>query len=173
MKSVLITCLFFTWIFTFQISHAQDKKRFNLETLTGVDVNGLFAGPRMNYAQGKDGFLGFAFHMSLQEKEDFLPLEHIGFAVGIDFRLSHTFLAAPKINLEYRYNIGIARIGYLCYTDFHGKLDNRFSAEIGFSFFTLADLTYVHTFGFSNNPFNMGNDYVNLTISISLMNKDL
>lgn len=173
MRILFSTCLFFTWSFTFQTSYAQDKKRLNSEMMPGVDMDGLFAGLRINYAQGKDGFIGFAYHMSGQEMEDFLPLKHIGFAVGMDLRLSSVFLAAPKINLEYRYYIGIARVGYLCYTDFRGRPDNRISAEIGFSFFTLADLTYVHTFGFGNNPFNLGNDYINLTISIPLINKDL
>ncbi len=154
------------------VSFAQEKKRFSLKEEFGVDLDELNAGPRINYMQGKDGFLGLAFQVGWHETQ-YVPEKHFGFAVGSDFKFSRNFLMAPKVVLEYRYYVGIIRLGYLCYTNFGRNVDNRLSAEIGFSFLSIAELSYVHTFGFSANPFNLGSDYFNFTISIPVIMKTL
>ncbi|WP_300357040.1 hypothetical protein [Fluviicola sp.] len=137
-----------------------------------VSPDDLIGGPRINYMQGKDGFLGLAFNLGWHET-GYLPLKHVGFAIGSDIKLSNSLLMAPKITLEYRYLVGIVRLTYLYYTDFNRTFENRVSAEIGFSLLGFADLTYAHTFGFNNDPFNLGNDYFNLTISFPLIMKGL
>lgn len=156
----------------FSTMNAQEKPRFSFTEEFGVDFDELAAGPRINYMQGKDGFLGLAFNVGWHETE-YVPSKHIGFAIGSDFKLSKSFLMAPKVVLEYRYYLGILRLGYLYYTDFGREADHRLSAEIGFSFLSFGELSYVHTFGFNNNPFNLGSDYFNLTISIPVIMKTL
>lgn len=168
MKSVVFVISFVVSIFLVCNLYAQEEDRFSLIEELSVNPDELIGGPRVNYMQGKDGFIGLAFNLGWHES-DYIPVKHFGFAVGTDIRLSKSLLMAPKITLEYRYYIGILRVGYLCYTDFGRKLDNRISAEIGFSLFSFIDLTYVHTFGFNNDPFNLGNDYFNLTLSLPLI----
>lgn len=170
MKHRILTCLIFAIIGCSAPLFAQE--RFSDAEKLSVVPDELLGGPRINYMQGKDGFIGAAFHLGWHET-DYLPIKHFGFAVGSDFRLSKNLLMAPKISLEYGYYFGVIRVGYLCYTDFGRKLDNRLSAEIGLSLLSFVDLTYVHTFGFNNNPFNLGNDYFNLTISLPLVNSSL
>jgi hypothetical protein len=171
MKNLLIYSFIILSI-AFNKATAQHKRSyFSLREL-GVKPDELIGGPRLNYMQGKDGFLGAAFNLGWHES-DFLPLKHFGFAIGSDIKLSNSLLVAPKVTLEYLYYIGIIRVGYLYYTDFTRKFENRLSAEIGVSLLSFVDLTYVHTFGFNNNPFNLGNDYVNLRISIPLIIRDL
>ncbi len=149
--------------------HAQEDNHFSFIEEFGVVPDELIGGPRVNYMQGKDGFIGLAFNLGWHES-DYLPAKHLGFAVGTDLRLSKSLLMAPKVTLEYRYYIGIVRVGYLCYTDFGQRPDNRISAEIGISLLSFIDLTYAHTFGFNDrNPYNLGNDYINLTISLPLI----
>lgn len=171
MRYSILAFIFSLVSFSFSSIHAQYSDHFSIREL-GVSPDDLLGGPRVNYMQGKDGFLGLAFNLGWHET-GYLPLKHVGFAIGSDIKLSNAFLVAPKITLEYRYFIGIVRLGYLYYTDFSRKFENRLSAEIGFSLLSFADLTYVHTFGFNNNPFNLGNDYFNLTISIPLIMKSI
>lgn len=171
MRSSIRVCLFFILSLSFSPTHAQDSDHFRIREL-GVSPDDLIGGPRINYMQGKDGFLGLAFNLGWHET-GYLPLKHVGFAIGSDIKLSNSFLMAPKITLEYRYLIGIVKVGYLYYTDFNRKFENRISAEFGVSLLSFADLTYVHTFGFNNNPFNLGNDYFNLTISLPLIIKSI
>ncbi len=45
----------------------------------------------------------------------------------------------------------------------------RINYEIVLSFLGFVNLTYVQTFGSEKNPFNLGNDYVNLTVSVPLI----
>lgn len=161
-KYVLLFLLIFPVIGKVQ---AQSRNSFRKEF--GIDSDLLLAGLRVNYMQGKDGFVGGAFHMGWHET-NYLPVKHVGFAVGSDFKLAKDLLMAPKVTLEYGYYIGVIRVGYLCYTDLNGRTDNRISAEIGVSLLSFIDLTYVHTFGFNRNPFNLGNDYFNFTMSIPL-----
>lgn len=167
MKLRMLTCLFLL----FGLAPNEIRAQSFFRELV-VDPDDLIGGPRINYMQGKDGFVGLAFNLGWNET-GYLPLKHIGFAIGSDIKLSNSFLMAPKVTLEYRYLIGIVRLGYLYYTDFNRKFENRVSAEIGFSLIGFADLTYVHTFGFNNDPFNLGNDYLNLTISFPLIIKSL
>ncbi|WP_343747079.1 hypothetical protein [Fluviicola sp.] len=155
--------LFLLVFLVFEPVQAQSRESFGEEF--GIDPDFRIGGLRVNYMQGKDGFVGGAFHFGWHETE-YLPFKHVGFAVGSDFRLSKDLLMAPKVTLEYGYYFGVIRAGYLCYTDWNGRTDNRISAEIGFSLLSFVDLTYIHTFGFNHNPFNLGNDYVNLTINV-------
>lgn len=171
MKYLLICSFVVLSVIFNKVTAQRERNYFSIREL-GVEPNALIGGPRVNYMQGKDGFLGAAFNLGWHES-DFLPLKHFGFAIGSDIKLSNSLLVAPKVTLEYLYYIAIIRVGYLYYTDFSRKFENRLSAEIGVSLFSFADLTYVHTFGFNNNPFNLGNDYVNLTISIPLIIRDL
>lgn len=171
MKYLLIY-LFVILSVGFNKANAQHKRNYFSIRELGVSPDSFIGGPRFNYMQGKDGFLGAAFNLGWHEL-GILPLKHFGFAIGSDIKLSNSLLMAPKITLEYLYYFGLVRVGYLCYTDFGRKLDNRISAEIGISLWSFVDLTYVHTFGFNNNPFNLGNDYFNLTISLPLIIKDL
>ncbi len=172
MRSFVVFCLFFLFSLTFSAVNAQRERNYFSIRELGVSPNSLIGGPRFNYMQGKDGFVGLAFNLGWHE-EDFLPLKHIGFAVGTDIRLLGPLVMAPKVTLEYNYYFGIVRVGYLYYTDFSRKFENRISAEIGVSLLSFVDLTYVHTFGFNNDPFNLGNDYFNLTISLPLIIKNI
>lgn len=167
MKPIVI--ILFVTLFSQVQAFAQEKKHRSFKDW-GINPDQVWAGPRINYMQGKDGFAGLAFHLNWHEVEEIIPFRHVGFAVGSDFKLSPSFLMAPKVTVEYRFLIGIIRTGYSCYTDFGRSVDHRISAEIGLSLFSFADLTYVHTFGFNNNPFNLGNDYVNFTVTIPLKN---
>ncbi|WP_430405014.1 hypothetical protein [Fluviicola sp.] len=172
MKRSVVICLLLLFSLASNKTNAQRERNYFSIRELGVKPDGLIGGPRINYMQGKDGFAGLAFNLGWHES-DFLPLKHFGFAVGSDIRLSSPLVIAPKITMEYLYYFGLLRVGYLCYTDFGRKFENRISAEIGISLLSFADLTYVHTFGFNNNPFNLGNDYVNLTISLPLIMTNL
>ena len=170
MKYLLI-CLFVILTVAFnKVSAQRERNYFSIGDL-GVKPDGIMGGPRINYMQGTDGFAGLAFNLNWHEL-GILPIKHVGFAVGADIRLSAPLIMAPKITLEYFYYFVVMRAGYLCYTDFGRKLDNRISAEVGISLFGFVDVTYMHTFGLNNNPFNLGNDYVNLTVSLPLIMKD-
>lgn len=124
-------------------------------------------GVRVNYTQGKYGFLGGSATCMWHEI-GYVPESHIGFATGMDFRLTKSLLAAPKVTFEYRYVVGVVRIGYTCFTDFKSGFDHRISAEIGFSLLSFLDITYLHSFGSARNPFSLGNDYFNLVATIPL-----
>ena len=166
-ESLLITFLF---AMNSILPVRAQESRFSFADEFGVALDEFTAGPRVNYMQGKDGFIGLAFNAGWHET-GYVPMKHFGFAIGSDFKLSRDFLMAPKVVLEYRYYIGIVRAGYMCYTDFAGRADNRLSAEVGLSLFSIAEISYIHTFGSSANPFNLGNDYFNLTISIPVIMK--
>ena len=114
--------------------------------------------------------MGGGVLVTLDETEDNLAVKHWGLAVGSDFKLSRNFLMVPQVSLEYRCYPIVARMGYLCYTDF-GRMDQRLSAEIGVSFFGLMDLTYLRTFSFGNNPFHLGNNYFALRITTPIVGK--
>jgi hypothetical protein len=165
----LLVCLFVILSVAFNKVSAQRERNYFGDLR--VEPDGITGGPRINYMQGDEGFAGLAFNLNWHELA-ILPIKHVGFAVGADIRLSAPLIVAPKITLEYLYYFMLVRVGYLCYTDFGRKVDNRISAEIGISLFGFVDVTYVHTFGLDNNPFNLGNNYVNLTISVPLIIKD-
>ncbi|MNK12800.1 hypothetical protein D3C87_308760 [compost metagenome] len=160
----------FQWIiglfFCLSVSTGQAQIRLVKELRVAPDL--VLGGPRINYMQGKDGFIGLAFNLGWHET-NYFPVKHFGFAFGTDFKLSNSLLMAPKATLEYRYYFGVARLGYLHYTDLKGWFENRVSAEIGLSLLSFVEFTYVHTFGSEKNPFNLGNDYFNLTVSIPLI----
>ena len=124
-------------------------------------------GARVNYTQGKYGFLGCSGTFMWHEM-GYVPISHLGFSAGMDFRLTKSMVYAPKFTFEYRYVIGIARVGYSYLTDFKSDFEHRFSAEIGISLFSFLDITYLHSFGSRGNPFNLGNDYLNITATIPL-----
>ncbi|WP_343634602.1 hypothetical protein [Fluviicola sp.] len=133
--------------------------------------NGYFdtfwTGPRVSYMQGKHGFLGvsgaFMWH-----NIGYIPEAHIGFAAGMDFRLTKSAVYVPKLTFEGRYAVFLARVGYSYLTDFKSDSEHRFSAEIGFSLLSFLDITYLHSFGSKRNPFGLNNDYFNLTVTIPL-----
>ncbi|TSJ45500.1 hypothetical protein [Fluviicola chungangensis] len=127
----------------------------------------FLVGARVNYLQGKYGFLGLAGTFMWHEI-GYIPESHIGLAAGMDFRLTKSMVYAPKITFEYRYQIGVVRVGYTCFTDFKSEPDHRISAEIGFSLLSFLDITYLHAFGSDRNPFFLGNDYFNLVATIPL-----
>jgi len=127
----------------------------------------FFVGPRINYTQGKYGFLGasasFAWH-----EIGYAPQSHLGFSAGMDFRLTKSMVYAPKITFEYRYLIGVVRAGYHYFTDFKSEFEHRFSAEIGLSLLSFLDITYLHSFGSKRNPFQLEGSYLNVTATIPL-----
>jgi hypothetical protein len=127
----------------------------------------FLVGPRINYTQGKYGFLGasasFAWH-----ETGYVFESHIGISAGMDFRLTKSMVYAPKINVEYRYLIWVARVGYHYFTDFKSDSEHRISAEIGLSLLSFLDITYLHSFGSSRNPFQLNADYLNITATIPL-----
>lgn len=129
--------------------------------------NTFFVGPRINYTQGKYGFLGcsgaFMWH-----DIGYIFESHIGFSAGMDVRLTKSLVYAPKLTVEYRYFVFIARAGYQYFTDFKSDFEHRVSAEAGLSLFGFLDLTYLHSFGSNRNPFQLENSYLNLTATIPL-----
>jgi hypothetical protein len=127
----------------------------------------FLVGPRINYTQGKYGFLGLSGTCMWHEM-GYVPESHLGFSVGMDFRLTKSMVYAPKFTFEYRYVIGIARVGYSYFTDFKSDFEHRFSAEIGISLLSFLDITYLHSFGSSRNPFQLGSNYLNVTATIPL-----
>lgn len=137
----------------------------------GMEMMGPFdtflVGARVNYMQGKYGFLGCSGTFMWHEVGYVLE-SHLGFSAGMDFRLTKSLVYAPKFTFEYRYLIGIARVGYSYYTDFKSEADHRISAEIGISLLSFLDITYLHSFGAARNPFHLGNDYLNITATIPL-----
>lgn len=127
----------------------------------------FFVGPRINYTQGKYGFLG-ASGAFMWHNIGYIFESHIGFSAGMDVRVTKSMVYAPKITVEGRYLIGVARVGYSYLTDFKSDFEHRISAEIGFSLFGFVDLTYLHSFGSDRNPFQLENSYLNLTATIPL-----
>lgn len=127
----------------------------------------FLVGARVNYMQGKYGFLGCSGTFMWHEVGYVLE-SHLGFSAGMDFRLTKSTVYAPKIAFEYRYLIGIVRVGYSYYSDFKSDFDHRISAEIGISLLSFLDITYLHSFGSARNPFHLGNDYLNITATIPL-----
>ena len=127
----------------------------------------FLVGVRVNYIQGKYGFLGCSGTFMWHEVGYVLE-SHFGFSAGMDFRLTKSMVYAPKITFEYRYLIGITRVGYSYYSDFKSEADHRISAEIGISLLSFLDITYLHSFGSERNPFHLGNDYLNITATIPL-----
>lgn len=125
-------------------------------------------GARINFAQGKYGYLGAAFPLTWNAMYGW-PILHIGITPGMDINVSgSTTIFVPKISIEYQYLIGIARVGYQYFTDFSSRYENRVFLEAGLSFFSFFDVTYLHSFGFNGNPFNQGNGYFNLTLTLPI-----
>lgn len=146
----------------------------SLHSVSGDDLkrlNGKFdtflVGPRVNYTQGKYGFLGLSGSFMWHEVGYVLE-SHIGFAAGMDLRLTKAMVYAPKFTVEYRYVIGIVRVGYHYFTDFKSDFEHRISAEIGISLLSFLDITYLHSFGSSRNPFQLNSNYLNVTATIPL-----
>lgn len=132
--------------------------------LTGY-FDTFWVGPRINYIQGKYGFLGcsaaFMWH-----NIGYLPESHIGFSPGMDFRLTKSTVYAPKITFEARYIFFLARVGYSYLTDFKSDFEHRISTEIGLSLLSFLDITYLYSFGSVRNPFGLNNHYLNVTVTI-------
>lgn len=133
---------------------------------TGV-FNTFWVGPRINYLQGKYGFLG-ASAAFMWHNIGYIPESHIGFSAGMDFRLTKSTIYAPKITVEGRYTFFLARVGYTYFTDFKSDFEHRISTEIGLSLISFLDITYLHSFGSERNPFGLNEDYLNLTLTIPL-----
>lgn len=145
---------------------------FSLRDELGVAPDELIGGPRINYMQGNASFIGLAFYLGWHEV-GYVPMKHFGFALGSDLRLSKSALIAPKFTAEYRYYFFLGRVGYAGYTDFHQRLDNRITTELGLTLYGFIDLTYMHLFGFSGNRYGLGNDYINFTVNLPLLMKTL
>jgi hypothetical protein len=96
MKLLVLILLFGVWGFYLQ---AQENDRFSLIEELRMAPDYLFSGPRINYMQGKDGFIVLAFNLGWHET-GYLPIKHFGFAVGTDLKLSKSLLMAPKVALE-------------------------------------------------------------------------
>ncbi len=139
------------------------KKDFELQGTFDT----FFVGARINYTQGKYGFLGCSGTFMWHEVGYVLE-SHLGFSAGMDFRLTKSVVYAPKFTFEYRYLIGIVRVGYHYFTDFKSDFEHRISAEIGISLLSFLDITYLHSFGSSRNPFQLGSNYLNVTATIPL-----
>lgn len=139
---------------------SKDKERYGT-------FNTFLVGPRINYIQGKYGFLGcsgaFMWH-----DINYIMESHLGFSAGMDFRLTKSTVYVPKVALEYRYFIFVARVGYTYFTDFRTDFEHRISAEIGLSLFGFLDVTYLHSFGSERNPFHLENDHLTITATIPL-----
>lgn len=131
---------------------------------TGI-FDTFWVGPRINYMQGKYGFLG-ASAAFMWHNIGYIPESHIGFSAGMDFRLTKSMVYAPKITAEGRYTFFVARVGYVYFTDFKSDFEHRISAEIGVSLLSFIDLTYLHSFGSKRNPFGLNDSYLNLTITV-------
>jgi hypothetical protein len=144
---------------TFSVSRKDLKMPSKFDT--------FLVGVRVNYMQGKYGFLGCSGTFTWHEM-DHIPLSHIGFSAGMDVRLSKSPVYVPKIAVEYRFLIVVVRAGYQYYSDFKSLDDHRISAEIGISLLSFLDITYLHSFGSGRNPFHLGNDYLNITATIPL-----
>ncbi len=129
--------------------------------------NTFLVGPRINYTHGKYGFLGCSGAFMWHEV-GYIFESHIGFSAGMDFRLSKSTVYVPKVTVEYRYLIGVVRVGYSYFTDFKSAFEHRFSSEIGFSVFGFLDITYMHSFGSKRNPFDLESGYLNITATIPL-----
>ena len=85
---------------------------------------------RINYIQGRYGYLGVAIPFTWNDIRD-APIPHIGFAAGIDLRLSKTLIYAPKFVVEAQIFPAIIRVGYQYYSDSDSHFDNRFLCVIG------------------------------------------
>lgn len=127
----------------------------------------FLVGARVNYMQGKYAFLGCSGTFMWHEVGYVLE-SHLGFSAGMDIRLTKSTIYVPKITFEYRYVIGIARVGYHYFTDFRSDFEHRISAEIGISLLSFLDITYLHSFGSSRNPFQLDSNYLNVTATIPL-----
>jgi hypothetical protein len=127
--------------------------------------NMIFLGPRVNYMPGNKSFIGIACPVNFQSV-DYILNSHFGLAVGMDIKLRKELLLAPKISVEYRYQLFLARMGYLYYTDLEAH-DHAVFGEVGISVMSFIDLTYVHVFH-DRNPFDLGADYFNLTLTLGL-----
>lgn len=142
--------------------NAQSKKG----NLSGI-FDTFWVGPRINYMQGKYGFLGVSAAF-MWHNIGYIPESHIGFSTGMDIRLTKSMVYAPKITVEGRYTIFLARVGYSYFTDFKSDFEHRISTEIGLSLMSFLDITYLHSFGSKQNPFGLNDDYLNLTLTIPL-----
>lgn len=127
----------------------------------------FLVGARVNYTQGKYGFLGLS-GTCMWHEVGYVLESHLGFAAGMDFRLTKAMVYAPKVTFEYRYLIGVVRVGYHYFTDFKSDFEHRISAEIGISLLSFLDITYLHSFGSSRNPFQLDSNYLNVTATIPL-----
>lgn len=87
--------------------------------------------------------------------------------MGVDLRLSKTIVYAPKFVVEAEICPGILRAGYQYYTESGMRSDHRILAEVGLSIY-LIDITYLHTFSLSGDPFKLGNDYLSVTCTFPI-----
>ncbi len=126
---------------------------------------------RVNYMKGKYDYLGVAVPVIWWCRSYDLPIEHIGFSAGIDFKISGAeTVYAPKLSFEYRYLVLVGRVGHQYYTDFRSRSEHRLFIEAGFSILGFLDITYLHAFGFNGDPFRMRSSNLNVTLSIPISN---
>lgn len=132
------------------------------------DFDEFWVGARVNYTQGKHGYVGIGIPFSWNETYG-VTLSHFSITPGFDVRISYPVMVyAPKISIEYQLFFAVARGGYQRFTDFASRHEDRLFVEAGFSFFSLMDITYLHSFGFNGNPFNHGNSYLNIALTVPL-----
>lgn len=133
--------------------------------------NRFSVGIRANYMKGKYDYVGVAIPVFWWSRSYDLPIEHIGFSVGFDWKISGAeTVYAPKISFEYRYLILVGRIGHQYYTDFKSRSESRMFIEAGFSVLGFVDVTYLHSFGFNGDPFRMRSSNLNITLTIPVPN---
>ena len=143
-------------------------KRSNAINRFFDDFDEFWFGARLNYSQGKQGYIGLSFPLTWNTMYGW-PIIHAGITPGMDINVSgSTTIYVPKISIEYQYALVIVRIGYQHFNDFVSRSENRLFLETGFTFFSFFDITYLHSFGFDGNPFNQSGSYLNVTATIPI-----
>lgn len=131
--------------------------------------NRFSVGIRANYMKGKYDYVGVAIPVFWWCRSYDLPIEHIGFSAGFDWKISGAeTVYAPKISFEYRYLVLVGRIGHQYYTDFKSRSEHRMFVEAGFSILGFLDVTYLHAFGFNGDPFHLRASNLNVTLTLPI-----
>ena len=147
-------------------------KRPNVVKRFFNEFDEFWVGGRINFSQGKYGYLGLALPLTWNTMYGW-PILHIGISPGMDINISgSTAVYAPKISIEAQYLFGIGRVGYQYFTDFSSRHENRLFLEAGLTFFSFFDITYLHSLGFDGNPLNLGSGYFNLTFTLPIYKVD-
>lgn len=155
-----------------QKESAPEFKRSNAVKRFFDDFDEFWIGTRINYTQGNRGYIGLAVPFTWNTMYGW-PIIHAGITPGMDINVSgSTAIYVPKISIEYQYALVVARVGYQHFNDFVSRRENRLFLEAGFTFFSFFDITYLHSFGFDGNPFNLSSSYLNLTLTFPIYKMD-